>query len=124
MGERGRKPVELDKVQFEKLCGIQCTEEEICAVMGVTPKTLAGWCMRTYGLKFSQVFREKRVSGKASLRRTQWKLAQKSTPMAIWLGKQYLGQRDVPDTRNDEIPDDGFTEAIKGTAADDWSGDV
>jgi hypothetical protein len=80
--------------------------------------------MRTYGLKFSQVFREKRVSGKASLRRTQWKLAQKSTPMAIWLGKQYLGQRDVPDTRNDEIPDDGFTEAIKGTAADDWSGDV
>jgi hypothetical protein len=32
--------------------------------------------------------------GKASLRRRQWELAQKNTAMAIFLGKQYLGQRD------------------------------
>jgi hypothetical protein len=29
-----------------------------------------------------------------SLRRTQFKLAEKNPTMAIWLGKQYLGQRD------------------------------
>ena len=30
-----------------------------------------------------------------SLRRIQWKHAEKSVPMAIWLGKQYLGQKDI-----------------------------
>ena len=30
-----------------------------------------------------------------SLRRYQFQLAQKNTAMAIWLGKQYLGQRDI-----------------------------
>ena len=29
-----------------------------------------------------------------SLRRTQFKLAEKNPTMAIWLGKQQLGQRD------------------------------
>ena len=28
-----------------------------------------------------------------SLRRSQFKLAEKNATMAIWLGKQYLGQR-------------------------------
>ena len=30
-----------------------------------------------------------------SLRRIQWKLADKNTSMAIFLGKQYLGQKDT-----------------------------
>ena len=32
-----------------------------------------------------------------SLRRNQWKLAEKNTTMAIWLGKQYLNQKDNVD---------------------------
>ena len=32
--------------------------------------------------------------GKVSLRRYQFKLAEKSAPMAIFLGKNYLGQKD------------------------------
>ena len=35
-----------------------------------------------------------------SLRRIQWKHAEKSVPMAIWLGKQYLGQRDNIEVNN------------------------
>lgn len=46
------------------------------------------------------------VGGKISLRRWQFKMAEHSVPMAIWLGKQYLGQRDsqeiVLDRSNDE----------------------
>lgn len=121
MGKRGRQPVDLDRDTFEKLCGIQCTEEEICAVMGVTEKTLADWCRRTYGLKFSQVFREKRGGGKASLRRTQWQLAKKSPAMAIWLGKQYLGQRENPAEQAQAQADDGFLQALSNTAKEDWN---
>ena len=35
-----------------------------------------------------------RENGKVSLRRMQFLQARKSAAMAIWLGKQYLGQRD------------------------------
>ena len=121
MGKRGRQPVDLDRETFEKLCGIQCTEEEICAVMGVTEKTLADWCRRTYGMKFSQIFREKRGGGKASLRRTQWQLAKKSPAMAIWLGKQYLGQRENPAEQTQAQADDGFLQALSNTAKEDWN---
>ena len=88
---------EIDPKQFENLCGLQCTLEEICGWFGVTDKTLDGWCKRTYRASFSEVFRQKRGLGKVSLRRSQWRLAEKNASMAIWLGKQYLGQRDVVD---------------------------
>ena len=59
--------------------------------------TLNGWCKRTYKKGFSEVFKIKRQGGKASLRRTQWHLAESNPTMAIWLGKQYLGQKDKPE---------------------------
>ena len=37
-----------------------------------------------------------------SLRRIQYKLAEKNTSMAIFLGKQYLGQRDNVEVKNPE----------------------
>lgn len=83
---------EIDQKQFENLCGLQCTLEEICGFFGVTDKTLDGWCKRTYGASFSEVFRQKRGDGKISLRRAQFQLAKKNANMAIWLGKQYLEQ--------------------------------
>lgn len=39
---------------------------------------------------------------KISLRKNQLKLSEKSAAMAIFLGKQYLGQRDNYDTDNTE----------------------
>ena len=89
---RPRKPI--DKNTFETLCHIQCTREEICAVLNVDEKTLGAWCVETYGQSFSLVFREKREGGKASLRRKQWKLADTNASMAIFLGKNLLGQTD------------------------------
>ena len=87
---------EINQKEFEKLCGLQCTHEEICAWFDVTFKTLDGWCKRTYGDGFSKVFAEKRGLGKISLRRSQFRLAEKSAAMAIFLGKNYLGQKDTP----------------------------
>lgn len=91
---------QLDQKQFENLCALQCTEEEICGWFGITDKTLARWCRETYNKRFSEVFREKRSGGKISLRRSQFRLAEKNATMAIWLGKQYLGQKDTVDEEN------------------------
>ena len=88
---------EIDQKQFENLCGLQCTLEEICGWFDVTDKTLDGWCKRTYHASFSEVFKQKRGAGKISLRRSQWRLAEKNATMAIFLGKQFLGQRDSMD---------------------------
>lgn len=88
---------EIDRKNFESLCAIQCTKEEICAFFEVTDKTLESWCKRAYKAGFSEVFRQKRGKGKISLRRAQFQLAQKNATMAIWLGKQYLGQKEFVD---------------------------
>lgn len=92
-----RPRADIDKDQFEGLCKLQCTKEEICDFFGITDKTLDAFCRREYHESFSVVFRQKRQRGKVSLRRRQWKLAEKNANMAIWLGKQYLGQRDEPE---------------------------
>lgn len=106
---------EIDKKQFESLCGLQCTKEEICGFFDVTDKTLENWCRRTYKAGFSEVFRQKRGKGKISLRRHQWRLAEKNASMAIWLGKQYLEQRDNPEPElpNDEIKEDDLSRSLR-----------
>lgn len=97
MARAGRPKKYIDEKQFESLCGLQCTLEEICGWFGVCSDTLESWCKRTYKMNFSEVFKQKRGIGKISLRRSQWRLAEKNANMAIWLGKQYLGQRDEPE---------------------------
>ena len=92
-----RPKKKISQKQFESLCAIQCTKEEICNVLDVTEKTLNNWCKEIYGTSFSLVFNQKRALGKASLRRNQWKLAENgNSTMQIWLGKQILKQSENP----------------------------
>lgn len=93
---RGRPQIEIDKKAFESLCGLQCTCEEISAFFSCSVDTIERWCKREYKKKFAEVFAEKRSKGKISLRRMQWRIAEKNAAMAIFLGKQYLGQSDDP----------------------------
>lgn len=109
-----RPQKEIDQTQFEKLCGLQCTLEEICGWFDVTDKTLDRWCKETYGESFSEVFAKKREAGKISLRRSQWRLAEKSAAMAIFLGKNYLGQSDHV-VIEDRTALDKLDEILKGT---------
>ena len=95
----GRPPKEFDQKNFESLCQIQCTEEEICQFFSCSEKTLNKWCREKYGANFSQVFREKRGVGKISLRRAQYQAALNgNASLLIWLGKQYLGQSESAGT--------------------------
>ena len=94
MARRGRPRKEIKKDAFEKLCQMQCTEKEICGWFGVCEDTLNAWCKRTYGKNFTDTYKIYSQDGLISLRRHQFKLAEKYPAMAIFLGKQYLGQSD------------------------------
>ena len=121
---RGRPPKEIDKTQFEKLCALQATSEEIAGFFDCDRNTVNAWCKRVYNDDFSAVLKSKSAAGKMSLRRTQFKLAEKSAAMAIFLGKNYLGQTDgVKEFDADRLPDDGFIKALEGSAAEDWEND-
>lgn len=84
----------INQATFENLCSIMCTREEICSVLNVVDSTLWMWCKETYGETFEKVAERFRNVGKASLRRSQFQLAEKNPTLSVWLGKQYLGQTD------------------------------
>ena len=91
----GRPKIEINKKQFEKLCEFQCTEEEIADFFNCSIDTINNYCKKTYSMTFSDTFKKKSSKGKVSLRRNQFALSKKNSNMAIFLGKQYLGQKDI-----------------------------
>jgi len=106
----GRPEKEIDWAVFEQLCHIQCTQSEMASFFKVHPETLADRTEKQFGETYSIMYKRFSEGGKSSLRRMQWKLAQKNTAMAIWLGKQYLGQKDK------EIGADNDVDAIRKIA--------
>jgi len=101
----GRPKIEIDREQFEKLCGLQATQEEIAGWFHCSHDTIQARCIEWYGEGFSVVLKKVGVSGKISLRRLQYQKAQEgNTSMLIWLGKQWLNQQDTipPDTSNQQ----------------------
>lgn len=102
MAHAGGRPLKLkaDEATLKIVKGlgnIQATGKECAAVLGVTEPT---W------LKFKKdhpsvenAFRDGIGNGLASLRRRQFEAAQAgNATMLIWLGKQYLDQRDQQQT--------------------------
>lgn len=97
--QMGRPKKEFDKSIFENLCNIHCTKSEIADVFECDENTLNDYCKRTYNDTFSVLYKRLSSGGKTSLRRMQWKSAENgNVTMQIFLGKQYLGQKDTPDT--------------------------
>lgn len=91
----GRPRKEVSWEDIDKLCALQATEEEIAQFCEVSVDTIYRRCLEEHGVTFADYFEQKRGSGKASLRRLQWQTAESGNPaMLIWLGKQYLGQKD------------------------------
>lgn len=94
MKKVGRPKTNIDKSNFEKLCQMQCTLEEIAGFFDCCDDTINNWCKEVYDDNFSGVYKKKSMAGKISLRRNQFKIAENNASMAIFLGKQYLKQRD------------------------------
>jgi len=90
-----RPEKEIDWSLFEKLCELQCTQPEIASYLGISDDTLRSRAKKQYELEdYSDVYKKFSESGKCSLRRNQFVLSKKNAAMAIWLGKQWLGQKD------------------------------
>lgn len=99
--QMGRPPklVETEELlkQIEGLARIQCTQREAAAVLRVHRDTFADF-LRSHE-KAMEAWENGLENGKASLRRHQYKMAENNPTMAIWLGKQWLDQRDKADNQ-------------------------
>lgn len=122
-----RPKKELNWEVIDKLCEFQATQEEIAQFCECSVDTLDRRSKELFDMSFADYFDEKRGKGKISLRRAQWQSAQKgNATLLIWLGKQYLGQKDRSATELSgpdggpieaknvsQLPDDELTSRIR-----------
>ena len=108
----GGRPIklisELGQEFIIKLAGIMCTDEEIAAMMSdqyerISVDTLTN---ENNGATFAECKEKGQATGKASLRRNQFKLSESNAAMAIFLGKNWLGQTDKQEVKT-ELGGDG-----------------
>lgn len=79
--------------QIEGLSRIHCTMVEAAAVLGVHRDTFSDFLQAHE--KAMAAWEDGKENGKASLRRMQFKAAESgNSTMQIWLGKQWLDQKD------------------------------
>jgi hypothetical protein len=89
----GRKPAQIDLKELEKLCLLQCSEEEIAAWFSVSVRTIQ---TRRKQARFAEVMRRGKVKGCISVRRAQMQLLEAgNATIAVWLGKNLLGQKET-----------------------------
>ena len=100
MAERGTR-ADIDLSELERLCAIQCTDEEIAAWFGVSTRTIE---RRRLEPEFAEVMERGKARGRISVRRMQMKLLEEgNATMGVWLGKQVLGQVDQAVQANVQI---------------------
>jgi hypothetical protein len=84
-----RPEAEIDLAEMERLCGMQCTDEEVAAWFGVSTRTIE---RRRKVEKFREIMDRARAKGRVSVRRSLFKLANAGNiAAAIFLSKNLLG---------------------------------
>jgi hypothetical protein len=89
-----REKVEFDPDVYEALCELHCTKAEIAAVFNMSDDTLSRRIEDHYGQPHAAIYAQKLLRGNVSLRKVQRDLAKENAAMAIFLGKNDLGQSD------------------------------
>jgi hypothetical protein len=88
----GRKATPIDLNELEKLCMMGCNEGEIAAWFKVSVRTIQ---TRRKQPKFAEAMRRGLAKSCINVRRLQFRLLEAgNATMAVWLGKNLLGQRD------------------------------
>lgn len=91
-GNKGGRPkaeLKYDMALVKDLASIFCTQQEIANIMGVSVRTLQR------NAEFCHIYAIGIDNAKSNLRRAQMKLALSgNASMLMWLGKQYLNQRE------------------------------
>ena len=106
--DQGRPPKDIDWKQFEGMCRIHCTKEEIAAILDVDMATIDTRVKAKYGEIFSVVWKRFASEGKMSLRRQQLKRAIEDgdVTMLKWLGIHLLGQNPSIEVKVEKTPTD------------------
>ena len=100
-----RPRIEIDEKNFKQLCALQCTLSEIASFFDCNESTIERWCKRELKMDFADAFKKYSAGGKMSLRRWQFKMAEHNCAMAIFLGKNWLGQSDKIEQTITEVED-------------------
>lgn len=94
----GRPRIEIDWKELDKLFYLQCTLVEIAGWFDCSEDTIELRVKEKHGITFTELSSKRSAKGKISIRRKQYQKAEEGNPtMLIWLGKQYLGQKDSYD---------------------------
>jgi hypothetical protein len=104
----GRPQTPLNWEELDKLCALQCTLEEIAGWFNCSVDTIERRIKSEKNTTFADYYELKRAPGKIALRRRQYQTAmgdpaariQPNATMQIWLGKQWLGQKDEVDVNH------------------------
>ena len=86
--------IELKQVLYWMDLG--ASQEDIAGAHYVSVDTLQRRLKEVTGLTFAQIKEKCCGMAKIKLRRNQYKMSENNASMGIWLGKQWLGQRDMP----------------------------
>jgi hypothetical protein len=108
-GGRPKKVINYELVT--ELAEIFCTQEEIATVLNISARTLQR------DEEFCRIYKEGIQNVKSSLRRAQLKSALKgNVTMQVWLGKQYLSQKDKHES--DDLTNRELLEALAAKGKD------
>jgi hypothetical protein len=104
----GRKPIKIDLVELEKLSSVQCTDDELAAILQVSVRTIE---RRKKDPAFAETIDRGRARGRVSVRRMLFAQGAKgNVAAAIFLAKNLLGYKDY--FRNEHSGPDGGPIAI------------
>ncbi len=108
----GRPKIDIDLDELERLSALNCTMPELAAFFKVPLRTLEDRFTNDADVRES--IERGRQFGKLSIRRKQIQIMNdtNSVPMAIWLGKQLLGQRDRHDVITEDRTDSALNDAV------------
>ena len=95
----GRPKADIDWNKVDKYLQAQCDGVGIAGLLGIHQNTLYLACEEKFKISFSEYSAQKRGEGRELLRAKQFQSAMEGDKtMLVWLGKQYLGQREKTDS--------------------------
>ena len=93
----GRPQKPIDEKVLANLSQINCTQEEIASILGISARTLQR--------RYADLIEVNKNKGKASLRKRMYEKAMKGNDkLMIWLSKQYLNMTDRIHNNNTTEP--------------------
>lgn len=90
-----RPEADIDWKKVDAYLQAHCNGTGIAGLLGISPETLYRACKRDHKIGFDEYSQQKKAEGKELLKAKQFETAMSgNVSMQIWLGKQYLNQRD------------------------------